>query len=231
MSQGYGQSSPIVWKDRVFITTMDGEKKETSRVLCYQLESGKELWRRELKTSQPIESSNFVSRSAPTPCCDATNVYAFFEGGELVALKHDGTELWQRSLVKDYGKFEGNHGVGSSLAIDANAIYALVNHGGPSYLTACDKTTGKEIWKRDYDARVSWSSPVIGNFENKSHVIVSAAGRVDVYEAATGATVWTADGYKGNTVPSATVSNDRILIGSSDRASNVALNFGKGRTS
>jgi outer membrane protein assembly factor BamB len=220
---GYGQSSPVVWDGAVFITTMQGENKETPTVLCFDLATGELRWQREFKSSQETPANNYVTRSSPTAVVDADRVVVFFESGDLLALDHAGNTLWQRSLVKEYGPFEGKHGVGSSLAATDDAVIVLANHEGPSYLLAADKSTGANRWKVDYDPRVAWSSPVVSRQDGKDLIVVSAAGTVEAYDATTGTRRWTFDGLSGNNVPSATVVGDRVFVGAQDVGSNVAL--------
>jgi outer membrane protein assembly factor BamB len=220
---GYGQSSPIVWNDAVFITTMQGANKETPTVLCFDLATGQKSWQREFKSSQETPASNYVTRSSPTAVVDAERLYVFFESGDLLALDHTGHTLWQRSLVKEYGPFEGKHGVGSSLAATDDAVIVLVNHEGPSYLMAVEKATGANRWKVDYDPRVAWSSPIVCRHDGQDLIVISAAGQVEAYDAATGKRQWIVEGLSGNTVPSATAIANRVFVGSQDVGSNLAL--------
>ena len=202
---------------------MQGDKKETPTILCFDLSNGDEKWRREFQSSQETEASNYVTRSSPTPVCDAKSIYAFFESGELIALDHNGNTIWQRSLVNDYGGFQGNHGIGSSLAATEDAVIVLVNHDGPSYLMAANKSDGMNLWKEDYEKRVAWSSPIVTRTNGRSIVIVSAGGLVEAYDASSGNRLWQIEDLPGNNVPSATVSDDMIFIGAKDVDSNVAI--------
>ncbi len=219
---GYGQSSPVIWHDRVFVTSADGSNKETAIVACFDLRSGRQLWTTDFRSSQTAKVSNYVSRAAPTPTVDKDRVYVFFETGNLAALTHDGQIVWQRSLTDDYGKFLGNHGLGGSIAITENALVVLVDHDGPSYLLAVDKATGKTIWKQDRPKRVSWSSPISAGDE----IIVSSNGVCEAIDAKTGKQRWIVQDIEGNTVPSATVSEEFVVVGSSKVGSNLAVRRG-----
>lgn len=216
---GYGQSSPVVWGGRVFVTTMQGDEKETPTVLCFDLESGTELWRREFESSQRVEASNYVSRSAPTPCLDEHGVYAWFESGDVVALDHSGTLLWQRSLVDEFGPIEGNHGIGGSPQLSGATLVVPMLHGGPSYLLAVEATTGETIWKADMESRVAWSSPSLTD----DRVIVSASGSIEAYDLASGERRWQIGSFDGNNVPSPSLAGDFIVVGSQERSSNAAV--------
>ncbi len=224
---GYGQSSPVIWGDKVFVTTMQGELKETPTLMCVSLTDGAIVWSKEFESTQRIKASDYVTRSSPTPAVDANHFYAFFESGDLIATDHDGNVKWQRSLVDDYGLFKGNHGVGSSLAIDEQAVFVLVAHEGPSYLLAVDKSTGKNLWKTDLPEKVSWNSPTVAGNE----IILSVNGSVQSFDTRTGKPVWSFGDVTGNTVASATVHEDVAFIGSSERLQNFAIQFDRTKES
>ena len=219
---GSGQSSPVVWRDRAFVTSVEGPQKEQAIVAGFDLATGRKLWETSLKSSQPAAISDYTSRAAPTPAVDAERVYAFFETGNLAAFDHDGKLVWNRSLTEDYGKFLGNHGVGSSVALTDPYVLVLVDHDGPSYLLAVDKVTGKTAWKIDRQQKVSWTSPIVSG----GQVIVSSSGTCDAFDSATGQKLWSVGGISGNTVPSATVSESLVCIGSSEVGSNLAIRRG-----
>lgn len=221
---GYGQSSPVIWRDRVIVTSADGNQKETVRVSSFDMQAGKQLWSKSFKSLQTQAVNGYVSRAAPTPAADDERIYAFFETGNLVALDHAGTVAWERSITTDYGEFRGNHGLGSSLALTDKSVLVLVCHDGPSYLLAIDKTNGKTLWKADRPQEVSWSSPIYD--PDQRQVIVSSSGTCEAIDAATGKQIWIVTGLKGNTVPSATLTKGLVIVGSSDVGSNLAIRRG-----
>lgn len=196
---GDGQSSPIVWGDRVFVTAVEGPMKDTNHVLAFSLTDGKQLWKHSFESSDKIKTSLYVSRAAPTPVTDGKHVYAFFESGDLVCLSLDGQEQWRRSITSDYGKYQGNHGLGSSPIIADDSIVILFDHDGPSYLLAVHKADGKTKWKTDRTSRVSWSSPALVKVGDLQQIVCSSAGSVDGYDAATGKLQWSYEEVGGNT--------------------------------
>jgi outer membrane protein assembly factor BamB len=210
---GYGQSSPVVWKGTVYVTCVSGDMRDTGYVVAADAATGKEAWRHTFVPTQKAKMTFSVSRAAPTPCADADGVYCFFEGGNLFALTHAGKVRWERSLVADYGEFKGGHGVGSSPCQTADTLFVLVDHGGPCYLVAVDKATGQTRWKADRQGKMSWSSPVVASAGGQPAVIASSNGSVTAYAADTGAEVWKLDGVAGNTIPSATVAGEAVVIG------------------
>ncbi len=219
---GTGQSSPIIWHGRVFATSVDGPQKQRAMVAGFDLSSGGKLWETEIKSAEPAPISDYTSRAAPTPAVDAERIYAFFETGNLAALNHDGKIVWSRSLPDDYGKFLGNHGLGSSVALSGELVFVLVDHDGPSYLLAVEKATGKTAWKVDRPQNVSWSSPIVAG----AQVLISSSGTCEAFDVGTGASVWSVAGISGNTVPSPTVSAELVFVGSSEVGSNLAIRRG-----
>ncbi|MBI2807722.1 MAG: PQQ-binding-like beta-propeller repeat protein [Planctomycetes bacterium] len=210
---GHGQSSPVVWKDRVFVTAVSGANREKGHVLGIDASTGKKAWSHTFEPTQKAKWTFSVSKAAPTPIVDSDAVYAFFEGGDLLAFSHSGKLLWSRSLVKDYGEFKGNHGLGSSPAQTKDAVVILVDHSGPSYLVAIDKKNGKNRWKTGRKSRGSWASPVIAQRDGKAEIVVSSNGTVAGYDADKGTLLWEMDGILGNTIPSASASGDVIVVG------------------
>jgi len=196
---GHGQSSPIVWQDRVFVTAVEGPNKDTYYVLALDLVTGQVRWKFALESSDRVPDSYFVSRAAPTPVTDGRAVYAFFESGDLVALTPDGQLLWRRSLSQDYGRFANEFGLAASpIQIDGMVIL-LVDHEAGGYLIALDKQDGRTLWKSDRTARRSWSSPSLVSVQGRWQVVCSSAGSVDGYDPRTGELLWSFQDVVGNT--------------------------------
>ena len=223
---GYGQSSPVVWDGLVFVTAIDGPRRETQIVEAVDLETGALQWRHSLPSSQPVEVTNFVAKGAPTPWVDGERVYYLFESGDFGALGHDGQPVWSRSLKADYGEIEG-YGLGSSLAANGEALFLLAAHDGPSYLLAIDPASGETRWKADRPARSSWTTPIVVPGDAGQLVVVSIDGMVEAYDAASGERVWWLDGLSGNSLPSPVLAGARIVVPSMDSRSNLAVPTGR----
>ena len=212
---GYGQSSPVVWGDQVFVTAVSGEKKEHLHVLAVGVADGKTRWQRDFAATQLVPDGDTVSRGAPTPVTDADRLYVVFESGDVVALTHAGEIVWQRSIVKDYGEFKGPHGYASSPALSADRLILQVAHSGPSYVLAINPKTGENHWKVDHPAQTGWSTPAIYHHAGIDGVIVSSSGSVRAYSLIDGHELWLVTGVVGNSTASPTVSDDVVIIGCS----------------
>lgn len=195
---GAGQSSPVIWDNQVFVTSIEGDMKEDCLVTSISLADGEALWTYRTRSSQPVRSNYYQSRSAPTPVVDQDRVYSLFETGKLVALNHQGEEIWARSLTDDYGAFEVRIGLAASLAQTKDHVIALVDHEGPSYLLAVDKATGKTAWKTDRFSRQSYTSPIILPIAGELQIVCSSDGSVDGYDIKAGKQLWTYEEVGGN---------------------------------
>lgn len=196
---GKGQSSPIIWNGRVFVTSIEGSMKDKCHLVGLSLSDGRELWRQTVAASQTVRSNYFQSRSAPTPAVDAKHVYAFFETGNVVATDHEGKIAWQRNLTEDYGPFESNIGLASSPLLVNDVLVILVDHEGPSYLLGLDAKSGETRWKTERTSRTSYSSPAVVPVAGTLQIVCSSAGSIDGYDPNTGAMLWTYDeGIGGN---------------------------------
>ena len=196
---GHGQSSPVIWGDKVFVTTVEGDNKETCHTLCLSLKDGSILWDHKHTSTSPDPNSVYISRAAPTPVVDGQHVFAFFECGDLVALTHDGKEVWNRSLSKEYGKFTNKFGLSGSPVQTESSVMVLIDDEGPSYLVSFAKADGKILWKTDRTSRTSWSSPALLTIDGQPQVVVSSAGSIDGYDPSTGKQIWTFTDIGGNT--------------------------------
>lgn len=229
--EGYGQSSPVIWESHVYVTSAQGEEKDTMRVDCFDLQSGKLLWHKTLAATQKVKKNKYVSFAAPTPVVDDNHVYAFFESGDIIAIDHSGETQWTRSLTKDYGDFLGNHGVGSSTALSSTGLIILIDHSGPGYLLCLDPKTGKNVWKIDREKRVSWSSPIVVKNNNSETILISSNGIAEAYDAANGKQLWKHNQeIEGNTVASPTATGELVIIGSSAKDQSRAIHLTNGKT-
>lgn len=214
--QGHGQSSPVIWGDKVFLTQIDGPMKEKNLVLCLDLKTGKEVWKKEFDTSYKIKSSVYVCRAAPSPVVDAKHLFVLFESGDMMAMTHDGELVWKKSLTKEFGPINNRFMLGSSLAQLDDSIFVLVDHDGPSYLLSVKKTDGKNQWKTAREGRISWTSPAIIRAGDQAMVVVSSKGSVDGYHPKDGKQLFNFKDVGGNTVPTPIQFGDgEFLIGAS----------------
>lgn len=196
---GYGQSSPVIWEDRVFVTCVDGPEKQKLLLVCLGLTDGKVIWTWEGKSGFTEKNSVYVSRAAPTPCVDADGVYAYFESGDVVALDLDGKVRWTRSLTADYGEPTNRFGLAASPVQTDDHIAIMVDDPASAYLVSLNKADGGVAWKTDRAERGGWSSPFLVTADGMPQIVCSSSGSVDGYDPTTGALLWTYADVGGNT--------------------------------
>ncbi len=144
-TRGPGHSQPVIWGDRLFLTSATAEGGE--RVLvCFDKHTGRELWTRKyaLPTHRPInKNSSYANGSAVV---DAQRVIACFVSADhywVRAFDHSGTELWSRDL----GPFASQHGHGASPLIHGGLVVVTNDQDGESFVIALDVQTGESVWR------------------------------------------------------------------------------------
>jgi outer membrane protein assembly factor BamB len=191
---GIGHSSPVLWGDRIFLTSAF-EDTAIRLVLCLNAGDGQILWQRKYPSSMHTKHK-FNSFASSTPCVDAEHVYCCWSTPEeytLVALNHDGNEIWRKNL----GPYVSQHSCGVSPVVYDDLVVlgndqGDENHQGTSSLLAVDRHTGELRWKLDRrTATVAYSTPCVYQpqdgeaeliFNSESHGITSVdptSGRVN----------------------------------------------------
>jgi outer membrane protein assembly factor BamB len=97
---GYGQSSPVVWNGKVFVTSSDGPFQENCQVHAYDLKNGAKLWTSKVAATTKVENYFRNSRAAPTCVVDEASVYSFFASGDVTAMSHECRIRWSTPLIK-----------------------------------------------------------------------------------------------------------------------------------
>lgn len=197
--EGHGQSSPVIWADKIFVTSVTGLEKDTFHITCFDRNSAAQEWSYELENSVPVTNSYYVSRAAPTPVVDADRIVALFESGDCIALTHQGELLWQRNLSADEGPLVAEFGLGASPCQTIDRVFILLEHDGPGCLLALDKQSGETLWKVPRSPGRSWSSPSVVEVAGHQHVVVSSNGSVAGFSPERGTKLWELEGIGGNT--------------------------------
>lgn len=218
---GEGWSSPIVYEDRVFVTTAS-EGGASCRVLAIDREEGKILWDREVHRQVPGPKRAQNSYATPTPVTDGERVYAVFSDGVVVAVDFSGDEVWKNSEVD----FHSLHGLGASPILIGDLLVmpydgssreeATVGWKQPwdqAVVMAFDKLTGEVRWRgRRGKSRVGHVTPIVAD---EGDQIISAGGdRVQGFDVASGERLWSVYSQGEGVTPSPVV-GDGVLFTSS----------------
>jgi len=221
---GAGVSAPVVFGDRIFVTTSDGRGSDRLHVFCYQRGDGKELWHATFfGSAQPEGQFPPGGMAVPTPAADGNRVFALFGTGDLVCLDFDGKPVWLRSLAQEYGPFRNRWGMGASPILVGDLLVVLVDHWGQSYLLGVDARTGANRWKTNRDASVNWSSPVAVKVKDRTQIAVSGTYQVKGYDAADGTELWKVDGMMMQCIPSPVAAGDMVYAVSGRKGNTLAI--------
>lgn len=212
--RGYGQSSPVIWNQNVYVTTVEGANKETCLVTAYELRTGNQLWQYECENATPQESNNYVSKAAPTPVADQRGLICFFEGGNLLALTHEGKIRWQRNLVEEYGSVGSRHGLSASIEQNDDSAFICVERSEDPYVLSIKKESGDNIWKVPGLGTTSWASPRLVPVAGGEHLVLSGIGMLAGLNPETGERLWSMDEISGNSTPTPySLGDGKFLIG------------------
>ncbi|HIF33487.1 MAG TPA: pyrrolo-quinoline quinone [Planctomycetes bacterium] len=191
---GRGPSSPIVVDGKVLVTCSDGVKQDRIYVVCFDVDSGDELWRRQLWATGRTASHPTSANAAPTPASDGEAIYAFYSSNDLACIELDGTLRWYRGLAFDYPKAGNDIGMASSPVIVGDVVVVQIENQGDSFATGINCKTGKTIWRLDREPVANWSSPVpltaVGS-DAPSGVLLQSPSGLTAVDAATGSVLWT----------------------------------------
>ena len=159
---GMGHSSPVLWKNKLFLTRM-GEAGGAREIVCFDAEKGEELWATKCEFDAHRQHK-FNSFASATPAIDEKGIYIVWSSGpKLVAeaFDHSGKRTWRREL----GAFRAQHGSGASPVLhDDLMVIANENEGKESFLVALEKESGKQRWKigrNTFPRRGAYSCPVV----------------------------------------------------------------------
>jgi len=246
---GRGHSSPIVWGNRIFLTTaiegevvpgakavkhMDGDKefihpdsvgadhKHQFKVVCIDRGTGKIVWSQTAFEGTPFDDRHRKSSFASsTPTTDGNFVYAFFGSEGLYAYDMNGKLAWKADLGKlaTFGM-----GTGTSPVLYQNLVIIQCDeeNGTASFVIGIDKKSGKEVWRTPRKVQASWSTPLLVQTAKRAELITSGNEFVISYDPKTGKELWRHKGVDSNAIPSP-VANDNLVFISAGFPAKIAM--------
>jgi outer membrane protein assembly factor BamB len=232
---GRGHSSPVVWGQRIFLTSAVPVGKTLSpqgghahgahdnvsptrrlafTVLAVDRGDGSIVWQRTVREEQPHDATHASgSWASASPVTDGEVVVASFGSSGVHALTVSGEPLWSVDLGKMNVKH--SHGEGSSPALAGETVVVNWDHEGESFVVALDRLTGKEKWRVAREEGTSWSSPLVVRHAGKTQVVIAATNRVRGYELDTGKTIWECGGLSGNVVATPVAADGIVYVANS----------------
>ena len=229
---GRGWSSPIVWGDRIFLTSVinSGETEEPKKglyfggdrpkpesihkwmVYCLDLNSGSILWEKQVHEGPPDSGihvkNSFASESAVT---DGERVYAYFGNLGVFCFDFNGELVWEKRLeprVTRYG-----WGTAASPVLHANRLFLVNDNDEDSYLLALDSASGDEIWQVARDEKSNWATPFIWQNAQRTEIVTPGTGMVRSHDL-DGNLLWEFDGMSSITIATPYADNGLLYVSS-----------------
>lgn len=220
---GKGNSSPVIWDHRLFVTTASQEGEERS-IICLDRTSGDILWQTNApapETSEKLYWKNSFASS--TPVVDGERVIVFFGNSGMLAVDFDGQQLWH----VDLGTFPTMHGPGSAPVLYQDLVILIQDqHNADSVFVAVNKRTGEIAWKKPRERQPCWSTPLVVRVGDHDELLFNGSNQVIGYDPATGEQLWRVNGSSIESVPSLVLGGGWIFSASGRNGPYIAIRPG-----
>ncbi|HSB10253.1 MAG TPA: PQQ-binding-like beta-propeller repeat protein [Blastocatellia bacterium] len=236
---GRGHSSPIVWENRIFLTTdiegdtvpgakavehkddgkpfkhpdsVGGDRKHTFKVLSIDRGTGKVLWERTAYEGTVYDDRHRKgSYASPTPATDGRYVFAYFGSEGLYCYDYNGKLIWQ-AVPGKIATFGMGPGTSPVLFEETVILQCDEDNGEKSFIVALDKKTGKEAWKTPRKVQASWSTPLIVRTAQRAELITSGNELIISYDPKTGKELWRSKGHQSNAIATPVAGNGMVFV-------------------
>jgi outer membrane protein assembly factor BamB len=209
---GEGNSSPVVWGDRIFLTTArDGGRRLS--LLAFRRSDGNQLWEVFVPDGRVESVHQKNGHASATVSTDGRLVYASFGSRGLVAFDFDGKLVWRQDL----GAINNYWGTAGSPLLYKGRIILYQDQRAESFIAAFDAASGKQLWRTSRNASVGWGTPVAIQANGRDEIVVNGQYAVVAYDPENGRELWRVSGTTMEVVPTIVVGHG-LLFSSSGRA-------------
>lgn len=224
---GRGASTPVVWGERVFLTTAVPLEAGGSRVrhrfvvMALDRADGRIAWQHTARQESPHEGTHqdFGTMASSSAVTDGEHVIASFESRGIYGLDMNGKQIWEVDLGDK--SMRNEFGEGSTPALYKDKVFIVWDHQGESFIIALDKRTGKELWRNKRDEIDSWATPLVVEAGGRAQVVTGAMRKVRAYDADTGTVLWETGGLTMNPIPSPVASGGLVFLMSGFRGNSL----------
>jgi outer membrane protein assembly factor BamB len=218
---GSGSSSPIVWGDRIFLTTSRSGGRRVS-ILSFRRSNGELLWETDAPEGQAEYVHSKNSQASATVTTDGERVYASFGSRGMLAVDFEGRIVWHRDL----GRIDNYHGTAGSPLLYRNTVIIYQDQSGGAFIIALDTRTGETRWRTSRTASVGWGTPITVTVGDHDELIVSSQRHVRSYDPATGEELWNCGGNLFEVIPTPVVGHGLIFCSSGRAGPTLAIRPG-----
>jgi len=194
---GKGSSTPILWHDRIYLTTPDNGQ---DAVLALDLQ-GKQMWLTRLGPQSPPKQRILSSSCNGSPVTDGKGIFVYFRSGRLSALELDGSVRWTVDLTAKFGPEKLFWDSGTSPVLTEDCVILSRLHQGDSWIAALDKATGALRWQQERNYEVpsendnGYTTPVFFKYQGHVAFLIWGADHLTAHAASDGSLLWTCDQF------------------------------------
>jgi outer membrane protein assembly factor BamB len=194
---GKGSSTPIIWKDHIYLTTPDAGQ---DAVLALDVQ-GHKLWLTRLGEESPPKQRQLGSSCNASPVTDGKGIFVYFRSCCLAALELDGSVRWTNDLAARFGPEHLFWDQGTSPVVTDEHVILCRMHHGDSWIAGFDKATGKLRWqqKRNFEVPTeddnAYTTPVPFQHNGRAAILVWGADHLTAHSASDGSLLWTCGGF------------------------------------
>ena len=230
---GRGWSSPIIWGERIFVTTAIKEGGEVEPVkkglyfggdrpaptevhrfvvYCLDLDVGDVVWKKEAHRGVPQHGHHLKNTLASeTPVTDGDRIYAYFGNVGLFCFDFEGELLWSKRWESVPTRF--GWGTAASPVLHGERVYVVNDNDEQSFLAALDKKTGKRIWRVDRDEKSNWATPFVWENKVRTEIVTPGTGKIRSY-GLDGRLLWELGGMSAITIPTPFADHGLLYVAS-----------------
>lgn len=189
---GWGTSSPVVYRDRLFVTSEEEQGGRKSLLtLCFDRDTGKELWRHDFGLGVDQRTHEKSSLAANTPAVTEDAVYVAFGNSDVARYSHDGALIWVTRYMELFGDPRMAWGYAPSpVVLEDSVLLPWDHHKGPCFLVGLDKRTGRILWKKDRPIGTAHATPLVVEHHGQTDILVSGKNRLTAFDATTHTQLW-----------------------------------------
>ncbi|HEX4951458.1 MAG TPA: PQQ-binding-like beta-propeller repeat protein [Blastocatellia bacterium] len=228
---GRGFSTPVVWGDRIFVTTavptgktgnVSGEARHPNGgaganqehqflVMCLDKKTGKTVWQKIAKTTIPHEGYHrmYGSFASNAPTTDGQYLYVFFGSRGVFCYDLDGKLIWEKDLGVKL-QMRNEFGEGTAAVVHGDTLILNCDQETDSFIVALDKRSGKQLWRTRRDEISTWAAPLVVEHAGRKQVITNGTNKIRSYDLQSGKLIWECGGLGLNAIP-APVHHDGIV--------------------
>jgi outer membrane protein assembly factor BamB len=189
---GWGTSSPVVYGNRVFVTSqVELGGKKSLLTICLDRANGKELWRHDFGLGVDQRTHEKSNLAVNTPAVTEDTVYVAFGNADIARYSHDGKLLWVTRYLPLFGDPKMSWGYSiSPLVLDDSVLFSWNHHKGPCFVIGLDQHTGEIRWKKERPIGTVHATPLLIKHHGQQDILVPGQNRLTAFDAKSHAELW-----------------------------------------